>query len=205
MHIALHKLEVIVDKLIPPILAALLIVIIGEFFFSHQFEWYRHYADLFDGFVLLLFATDLGFKYSRVRKLPTFAKKYWLEILATIPFFLIFRLLEFFKVSEFLEAGQAFAHEGVFVGRVEREALVIAKEAARAGELSRTARMLNTFSAMGRFPRFVSVLVRSPRFLNALHFFEKPTGQHHWHEEKRSRRSRQQQQNLFSAERFIKN
>ncbi len=191
MHIALHKIEVVVDRLIPPILAALLIVIVGEIFFSHQFEWYKHYADFFDGFVILLFATDLSFKYSRVRKLPAFFKKYWLEIIATIPFFLIFRLLEFFRVSDVLETTQAFAHEGAVAGKLEKEVELIAKEATRAGEVSRTTRMINTFRAIGRFPRFISALSRSPRFLNALHFFEKPTGQHHWHEKIRSRKSQQ--------------
>ena len=191
MHAALHKIEVIVDRLIPPLLAALLVVIVGELFFSHQFEWYKHYADLFDSFVILVFAADLGFKYSRIRKLPTFAKKYWLEIIATIPFFLIFRLLEFFRVSDVLEAGQAFAHEGAAAeklvqegaaaGKIEREAALIAKEAVRAGEVSRTARMLNTFRAIGRFPRFI----------NALHFWEKPTGKHHWHEKKNIRQRQQ--------------
>ena len=175
MRIVLHKIEVIVDRLIPPLLAALLVVIVGELFFSHQFEWYKHYADLFDSFVILVFAADLGFKYSRIRKLPTFAKKYWLEIIATIPFFLIFRLLEFFRVSDVLEAGQAFAHEGAAAGKIEKEAAIIVKEAARAGEVSRTARMINVFRAVGRFPRFIS----------ALHFWEKPTGKHHWHEKKR--------------------
>lgn len=188
MHIWLHKIEVLVDRLIPPILAALLIVIVGELFFSHQFEWYKHYADLFDGFIVLVFATDLGFKYARVRKMPTFLKKYWLEIIATIPFFLIFRFLEFFKISDFLETGQAFAHEGAaaeklvqegsVAGKIEREVAIIAKETARAGEVSRTARMINTFRAIGRFPRMI----------RAASFFERPTGQHHWHEKKRNRR-----------------
>jgi len=181
MHIALHKIEVIVDRLIPPILAALLVVIVGELFFSHQFEWYKHYADWFDGFVILLFATDLGFKYLRVRKLPTFFKKYWLEIIATIPFFLVFRLLELFRFTEFVERGQAIAHEAVVAERVEKEAVVIVKEAARAGEVSRTARMLNSFRAVSRLPRFVRVLP----------FFEKPTGKHHWHEKIRIGKSQQ--------------
>ena len=172
MHIWLHKIEVLVDKLIAPVLAALLIVIIGELFFSHQFEWYKHYADLFDGFVILIFAADLGFKYSRVRKLPTFLKNNWLEIIATIPFFLVFRLLEIFRFTEFVERGQAIAHEALAAEKVEREAAVIVKEAARAGEVSRTARMLNTFRALSRFPRFI----------RAMPFFEKPTGKHHWHE-----------------------
>ncbi|MBI2144482.1 hypothetical protein HYU17_05030 [Candidatus Woesearchaeota archaeon] len=182
MHIWLHKIEVLVDRLIPPVLAAMLIVIVGEFFFSHQFEWYRHYADFFDGFVVLLFAADLGFKYSRIRKLPIFARKYWLEIIATIPFFLIFRVLEFFKVSDFFETGQVFAHEGLAAGKVEKEVAMIAKEAVRAGEASRTAKMVGLLRAIGRFPRVLRILIRSPRLLSALHFFEKPTGQHYWHE-----------------------
>ncbi len=178
MHIALHKIEVVVDRLIPPLLAALLVVIVGELFFSHQFEWYKHSADFFDSFVVLVFAADLGFKYSRVRKLPTFFKKYWLEIIATIPFFLVFRVLELFRFTEFVERGQAIAHEVPVAEKVEKEAAIIVKEAAKAGEVSRTARMINTFRVIGRFPRFF------PRFVNALHFFERPTGQHHWHEKR---------------------
>lgn len=176
MHIVLHKIEVIVDRLIPPLLAALLVVIVGELFFTHQFEWYKHYADWFDGFVVLIFAADLGFKYSRVRKLPQFVRKYWLEIIATIPFFLVFRMFELFRLTEFAERGQAIAHEAVAAEKVEREAAVIVKEAARAGEVSRTARMINTFRAVSRFPRFIK----------AMPFFEKPTGRHHWYEKKKS-------------------
>lgn len=177
MHALLHKIEVLVDWLIPPALAALLIVIIGELFFTHQFEWYKGYADWFDGFVILLFSADLGFKYSRVRKLPIFFRKYWLEIIATIPFFLFFRLLELFRVTAAIEKTQTIAHEAMAAERVEREAAVIVKEAARVGEASRTARIINTFRAIGRFPRFIK----------AMPFFEKPTGEHHWHEKKRRR------------------
>lgn len=172
MHIWLHKIEVIVDKLIAPILATILVVIIGEIFFTNEIEFYRHYADWFDGFVVIVFATDLAFKYSRVRKLPTFFRKYWLEIIATIPFFLIFRLLEFLRVTEFIEKGQAAAHEAAAAGKVEKEAALIVKEVARAGELSRTARIINTFRAISRVPRL----------LRAVPFYEKPTGKHHPHE-----------------------
>ncbi len=175
MHIALHKIEVIIDRLIPPVLALLLVVIIGELFFSHQFEWYSRYADWFDGFIVIIFAADLGFKYSRIRKLPNFFRKYWLEIIATIPFFLAFRLLELFRATELLEKGQALAHEVPVAEKVEREAAIIVKEAARAGEVSRTARIINTFRAISRLPRFIK----------ALPFFEKPTGQHHWHEKRK--------------------
>ncbi len=179
MHIWLHKIEVFVDRLIAPVLAVLLVVIVGELFFSHQFEWYKHYADWFDGFVILVFAADLGFKYSRVRKLPTFFKKYWLEIIATIPFFLVFRLLELFRFTELVERGQALAHEAIVAEKVEQETAIIVKEAAKAGEVSRTAKVLNTFRALGRFPRMI----------RAVHFFEKPTGNHHWHEKGRRKSS----------------
>lgn len=179
MHIALHKIEVIVDSIIPPILAVLIIVIVGELLFSSQFEWYKTYADWFDGFIILIFAVDLGFKYSRIRKLPNFFKKYWLEIIATVPFFLVFRLLEIFKIPEFIEKGQLLAHEAPVAERIEQEAAAVVKETALAGEASRTARMFNTLRTLGR----------TPRFIKALHFFEKPTG-HHDRREKQSKRKR---------------
>ena len=176
MRVWLHKIEVLVDQLIPPVLAALLIVTIGELFFSHQFGWYKQYADLFDGFVVLIFAVDLGFKYERVRKLPEFIRKYWLQIIATIPFFLVFRVLELFDISQLVQRGQALAHEervaATTAKTIEEEVAVISKEAARAGELSRTAKLLDTFRAIGRFPRMIG----------AAHFFEKPNGKHHLHE-----------------------
>ena len=95
----------------------------------------------------------------------------------------MFRLLELFRVTEFVERGQAIAHEAIVAERVEKEAVVIVKEAARAGEVSRTARMLNAFRAVSRLPRFVRVFP----------FFEKPTGQHHWHEKISKRKQRQLQ------------
>ena len=178
MHIALHKIEVLVDRLIPPILAALLIVVVGEIFFTHQFELYKRYADWFDGFVVLVFAVDLWFKYSRIRKLHQFVKKYWMEIFATIPFFLIFRVLEFFKISDLIQTGQAFAHEQSVAQKIEQEAVAIAKEVSKTREITRTARMLDIFRIIGRVPRF----------LKATPFFEKPTGRHYLHE-KRSRKA----------------
>ena len=173
MHIWLHKIEVLADRLIPPVLAALLVVIIGELFFSSQLEWYQQYADWFDGFVISVFAIDLGFKYSRVRKLPTFLKKYWLEILATIPFFLVFRFMELLRATEIIEKGQSIAHEGLTAAKIEKEAAVVVREAARAGEVTRTARMV----------RLLRVL-RFSRLLKPLPFFERPTGKHHWHEKR---------------------
>ena len=64
MRIWLHKIEKLIDRWIPLLLAVLLVAIVGELFFSSKFEWYRYYADWLDAFILLVFAADLGFKYA---------------------------------------------------------------------------------------------------------------------------------------------
>ncbi len=180
MRIWLHKIEVFIDRLLAPLMAAFLVVIVGELFFTHQFEFYKHYADWFDGFVVLILAVDLWFKYTRVRKLPTFVKKYWLQIIATIPFFVAFRILEALRVIEVLQKGEAFAEEAFASSKIEREAAILIKEVTNQ-EVTRTAHMINTFRALSRFPRLFKVIP----------FFEKPTGKHHWHEKKRTRQSKQ--------------
>ena len=91
MHIWLHRLEQAVDKVIAPLLIALLLIIAGEVFLGERFEAYSTYADYFDILIILIFAVDLSFKFYRVRKFPKFVKSYWVEIIATIPFFLIFK------------------------------------------------------------------------------------------------------------------
>lgn len=169
MHIWLHKLEKLVDALIPPLLLLLLFVVGAELFFHERFAAILHYADHIDLVIIAVFAADLAFKYSRVRKIPKFVRKYWLEIIATIPFFLVFRFTEFLGLQELIERGQVAAHEAAELPKLEREAGVIVKES---GKASRTLRLLRTFRAFSRLPRFLKVLP----------FYEKPTGRHHWHE-----------------------
>lgn len=200
MRLWLHKVEKLVDRIIPPLLVVLLLIIIADIFFAEEFAPYHLYVDYFDAFLISVFAADLAFKFHRVRKVPKFIRMYWIEIIATIPFFLIFRFMEFFRLDEILEQGQRFAHEagelekleregGAFVkeaGRFEREGGAMLKEAGKleretsaivkeAGRASRTARVLRSFRIFARFPRF----------LKALPFHEKPTGRHHWYERRR--------------------
>lgn len=177
MHILLHKVEKLVDASIGPLLAVLFIVIIGELFFSSRFEPYHKYADYFDILLISVFAVDLAFKFNRVRKIPLFLRKYWIEIIATIPFFLVFRFTEFFGLNELVERSQTIAHEVPEVEKLEREAGSIVKDAGRG---SRAARAMRVFRALSRFPRFLRVL----------HFFEMPTGRHHWHEHAGRRKRR---------------
>ncbi len=168
MRLWLHKVEKLVDRIIPPLLLLLLAVIIGELFFAEEFEPYGRQVEYFDIFLISLFAVDLGFKFHRVRKIRKFVRTYWIEIIATIPFFLVFRFIEFFRFEGLVEQGQRFAHEAGEVEKLEREGAAIAKEAGR---------VLRSFRIIARFPRFLKVLP----------FHEKPTGRHHWYEKRRSR------------------
>ncbi len=188
MRLWLHKVEMLVDRAIPPLLLLLLAIIIGELFFSEKLERYQHYVDYFDIFLISLFAVDLAFKFHRVRKIKRFVRTYWIEIIATIPFFLIFRFTEFLGLNELLEQGQRFAHEASEVEKLEREGSAIVKEAGKlerettaivkeAGKASRIARVMRSFRVFSRFPRFLKVLP----------FHERPTGRHHWYEKKRRR------------------
>jgi len=171
MHIWLHRLEQAVDKVIAPLLIALLLIIAGELFLGERFEAYSTYADYFDIIMISIFAIDLSFKFYRVRKFPKFVKSYWVEIIATIPFFLIFRFTEFVGLRIFIERGQEVAHEVPELAKLEKEGAALVREAGRAG---RTAKLIRTFRVLSRFPRFLKVMP----------FFEKPTGKHHPHEKK---------------------
>ena len=172
MHILLHKVEKLVDSVIGPLLAVLLVVILAEIFLHEQFEAVSAYADYFDMFLISVFAVDLAFKFHRVRKFPRFLRKYWLEVMATIPFFLVFRFTELFGLNLFIERGQEIVHEVPEIQKLEKETAGIVREAGRAG---RTARLIRTFRIASRLPRF----------LGAIPFFEKPTGKHHLHEKKK--------------------
>src|SRR3989338_3811060 len=164
MRLWLHKVEKLVDRIIPPMLLLLLVMIIGELFFAEKFEPYRQHMEYFDIFLISIFAVDLGFKFHRVRKIKKFVRTYWIEIIATIPFFLIFRFTEFLGLNDLLEQGQRFAHEAGELEKLEKEGAAIAKEAGKAGRLeretaaivneagkaSRTARVLRSFRMLAR-------------------------------------------------------
>ena len=167
MHILLHKLEKIVDFLIGPMLIILLALIVAEIFLHEQFEFVSLYADYFDIALISVFVIDLSFKFHRVRKIPEFLKKYWMEIIATIPFFLVFRLTE--GIGLLIERGQEVAHELPEVQKLEKGAVALVRDVGRA---SRTPTLIRFFRIASRFPRFLRVIP----------FFEKPTGKHHPHE-----------------------
>ena len=184
----LHKIEVIVDKAIPPCLILLLVLIVMELGFPEFVEQHHLHLPIAiaDYIIIAIFVVDLVFKYVRTRYIPRFLRKYWLDILAVFPFFLVFRVFELAAgifstaVSEGAQTVQAILHEGLELekegARVVREAEKLSKEASRVARLGRSA----------RFMRFLRPLTRIPRFFKAipkmLHFYEKPSGEHHVHE-----------------------
>ena len=75
-------------------LVLLLGVIIVEFFFKDLAYHYHTLILIADYIVIATFVADLAFKYMRTRDIPTWARKYWLDILAVFPFFLLERFFE---------------------------------------------------------------------------------------------------------------
>jgi hypothetical protein len=191
----IHKIEVIVDKAIPPALIVLLAVIVLDLGFSEFVEEHHlhPYVLIVDYIIIGIFVVDLIFKYNRTRHVSKFVKKYWLDILAVFPFFLVFRLFELaagafsFVVSESAQTVQAIVHEGL---EVEKEGAKIFKEvekfAKEGSRVARGAEKVSKLSRSARFMRFLRPILRLPRFIKAIprmmHFYAKPTGEHHVHE-----------------------
>ena len=165
-----HKIELLVDKIIPYCVIFLLVLILIEFVFKEEVKPYNFYLLLLDYLILAIFCVDLVFKYLKVRKIPAFLRHYWLDILAVFPFFLVFRIFEeVFTVVNlpwFFKGPQTALHESIML---EKEGLRLVREAETVGKLSRARAIF----------RFLKPLQRLPRMLKIIPYFEKPTKGHH--------------------------
>lgn len=180
-----YRLELFVDRLIFPALVVLVILVILELFFPSFAEPYRDTIDAADGAIILLFIVDLVFKYQRSRSMKGFLRQYWLEIIAVIPFFLLFRLVDglvglFGAFGEVSKEGQQVVHVGTELGRQAKEELKLSRYLVRTGaRLSESERLLKLFRFLRpilRLPRFL-ILIKSDyekRALTFLHFFSPP-------------------------------
>lgn len=185
----MHKLEKLVDHIIPYMLILLLVIIILEIFFK-EFVEHNHlhpYIVAADYVVIAVFVADLIFKWIRIRNVKLFLKKAWLDIIAVFPFFIFFRAFEAVAGVFALEFGEAATtvqkvlHEGVEVEKEGAKVLeAIEKEGARAGRVTRST----------RFTRFFRIFTRVPRFVKAIPFYAKPTGEHHPHEKISKKKSK---------------
>ena len=175
------SLERIIDKLIPPALLVLLVILILEFFFSHDVEPYHIYIEILDFLIISIFVIDLIFKYNKTKNIPLFFKKYWLEIIAVIPFFLVFRALEglariFGLVEETAREGQKVLHTGLEISKEFSRAGFEAEEVVRLNRGERFARFLRPLARIPRLFKFLGeeIKVFSLHGNELLHFFDEP-------------------------------
>ena len=172
MHIHLHKLELWVDRVIPFSLLVLCIIIGMEIYYPLTADRYHALFSILDIIIITLFAIDLAFKYARVRNIPLFFRKYWLEILALMPFAMAIRSFEYILPLlrlKRLEKVSDSVHGALETGSKWG---VIAKEAESVGKASRLT-VANSF---------LRPLARMPRLVQAMVFYERPTGKHHPHD-----------------------
>ena len=173
MRAWLHKIELVVDKIIPYLLIPLLFLLAGDLFYSDALQPYEIWISLIDSLIVSVFLVDLIFKYIRIKNIPTFFRKCWLDIIAVFPFFLVFRIFEelglFARFWEQITEAQPIFRESL---EIETEANKIITEAEKVTKASRTSNLA----------RIIRPLLRSPRLLRIAAYYERPTGKHHPHE-----------------------
>jgi len=166
MHPLLKKIEHFTDRIIPFLLIVLAVILVTEFFFKSTAETYHTEIIIADYVIIFFFALDLVYKFNRVRKTKLFLKKYWLDIIAVFPFFLLFRLIEefllFFRISQELGEGQKFFHIGLEAEKLAREERALRELA----ELQRETQLTRT--------RLFARFFRLPRIIKVFPFYEKP-------------------------------
>ncbi|MFH1209537.1 MAG: hypothetical protein V1663_01995 [archaeon] len=176
----LHKVEIIVDKLVPYIVVLLLFLISGEFFYKTFLEKYGFYVILADYFIIAVFFIDLCFKYYRVRNFKTFLKKYWIDIIAVFPFFLLFRVVEevyaLFRISAEIGEGQKIVHTGVEIEKLVKEEKIIRelRELEQGGKVFKEIEEGTKLTRTSFIARLIRPLERIPRIIKAFIFYEKP-------------------------------
>lgn len=156
MNIVFRKLESFFDRMIVPALLVLILIIVADIFFTefkYSYERYFFYADLF---VLGVFVGDLSFKLRAASTFEGFLKDEWLEIIAVVPFFWIFRLLE----------------SVVRIGEIIQEILHLV---ARGGRFARLFAAFNiSASRDDRFAMFLRKITRTDWFDEAAKFYRHP-------------------------------
>ena len=123
-------------RLVPYALVLLFASILTEFLYPEIAASYVVYLRVLDGLIIALFVADLTFIYRRAQSAAQFLRHNWIDIVATIPFFIVFRF--------FQGAALVFA----LVARGSAEAV------ADAARFSRFAR------PVARTPRFARLLDR---------------------------------------------
>ncbi len=138
------NLDGVIQLLIPPSLVLLLVVTIIELFYGVG-KGMSILIDIFDVYVIIIFAIDLYYRWFETPHFFPYIKKHFLDIIATIPFNLIF-----------------WGIEGL--------ALIKALRGVRL--ITRMARMAR-FARYGRLLRLLRFGARAPRFLRTRKYVKK--------------------------------
>lgn len=110
MNRYLKKIEHLADALIPPALLGVTIILGLELGFPEVAHNYHSWINYVDYAIIGIFSVDLSFKAHRASRWDVFLKEHWLEIVAIMPFFLMFRVFEFLRLIAGIETGQEAAH-----------------------------------------------------------------------------------------------
>ena len=120
------RLEHITHKIIPYLLVllAVLLILDNPLWMLVNLHQYEELVTFFDVIIIFFFVVDLFYKWQKVKKIKTFVKLYWIDLLAVFPFYLFFRLYE--EASAVLRTGeritetaQKMTHEAVLLKEVE--------------------------------------------------------------------------------------
>jgi hypothetical protein len=162
----LSEAELFVDKIIPYLILVLFVIIILDVFFRDIANAYQTTIFVIDTAIVFIFLLDIIFKYRRVHNIPRFLRKYWLDVLAIFPFFLLMRMFEEFLL---LSERSALTLRNLFhAGIVLEEEAIVGTEAAKTAELIAQEGRIATFSERLAFLR------RVPRLFKAFSFYEHP-------------------------------
>ena len=116
LHRFLSICEKITDVSIPfwLIVIAIILILQNPFWTIVELDHYEPWISIIDNLIVLFFATNLVFKWFRVRHWKQFLRFYWLDIVAIFPFYLIarlwIRLSTVARVSEEIGEGQRVLH-----------------------------------------------------------------------------------------------
>lgn len=130
----IESVEFIVDRAVPFSLVILFTSVLLQFLYSEILEPYDTFFNYLDWSIITLLVLDLIFKFKKTPNSKVFIKRYWLEILAILPFFLILKVFEGVAISlTFLTRGALTVPVG-------------------------SSAFLRFLRPMARFPRFIRML-----------------------------------------------
>jgi hypothetical protein len=162
MKKGISVIESVADTLVPFAAVSLMILILTEFIFASDVEPYKDAINIVDTLLILVFAVDLSFKYSRIQDKRVFFKTYWIDIIAAIPFYWVFRIVELviplFRAAVLTEQTML----------VLRETIDIEKS------IAEEAKVIAIGSRLGFFSRIVRAIVSAPRLLASRFFYRHP-------------------------------